>query len=277
MALTPGAVSLTSRSSTSIVVAGAVATGGSGTYTYQWYRSTGVDNVLTALGGATTASSVTDSTVSSGQLYAYVLYSTDTGTPANGSVASATVGPVLAYSPTTAGTASYTASVTGFTPVATPTDIFNIFGSNSKTISITRLEISGITSAATAITLDAQVFRRSTAGTLGSAVLTGLTAVPLDANNAAASAVVSTVGTANYTTLGTSTGLILSKKLPLTLSPATATDFPVNGVPVAFTFNDAGTQNCILRGTSQQIAINLNSASLPAGTALNILIEWTEQ
>lgn len=276
MALTSGAVSLTSKSTSQIVVAGAVATGGSGTYTYQWMRSTDGGSTYANIGGATTASSVTDSSVSSGGSYAYILVSTDTGVSPNVQTASAVVGPVILAATGVSGAQTFMASVTGFTPVATPTDIANIFGSASKTVSITRIEVSGITSAATAATLDLQLFKRSTVGTPGSAVLTGLTAVPLDANNGAATAVVSTVGTANYTTLGTSVGLVASKKLPLTLSPATATDFPISPV-VSFTFNDTGTQNAILRGTTQQFALNLNSAALPAGTALNVLIEWTEQ
>lgn len=276
MALTSGAVSLTSRSATQIVVAGAVATGGSGTYTYQWYRSTGVDMVWVALAGKTTAASVTDTTVSAGQLYAYLLVSTDTGVSPNVVTASTIVGPVLAQS-SAVGSSNFTyaASATAFTPVATPTDFFNIFGSSTKNILITRIEVSGMTSAATAITMDLQLIKRNTAGTLGSAVLTGLTAVPVDSANPAATAVASTVGTANYTTLGTSVGVVAARKIPLTLSPATATDFPISNV-VVFTFNDLAEQGIVLRGTADQLALGLNGATLPAGTSLDINITWEE-
>jgi hypothetical protein len=183
----------------------------------------------------------------------------------------------MAYSPITSGTQSYSAGVTGFTMVAAPTDILNIFGTGAKTISITRIEVSGITSAATAITLDAQIVKRSTAGTLGSAALTALTAVPLSSNNAAATAVVSTVGTANYGTLGTLVGVVATKKVPLTLSPATATDFPQNDTGVSFIFNDPSLQNLQIVNATEQVAINMNAPTLPAGTALNIFVYWTEQ
>lgn len=277
MPLTSGAVSLTSRSATSIVVAGAVATGGSGTYTYQWYRSTGTDNTWVALSGKTTASSVTDTTVSSGQIYAYLLVSTDTGVSPNVVVASATVGPVLAFTAGVGNTTGFTyaASTTAFTPVATPTDFFNIFGSASKTILVTRVEVSGMTSAATAITMDLQLNKRSTTGTLGSAVLTGLTIVPVDSTYPTATAVPSTVGTANYTTLGTLVGVVAAQKLSLTLSPATATDFPITR-PTVFTFNDLSEQGIILRGTSDQLALGLNGATLPAATSLNVNVTWIE-
>lgn len=78
MSFTSGAVSITSASASSIVVAGAVATGGSGTYTYQWYRSTDGGSTWAAIGGATTATGVTDSSVTAGIQYYYLLQSTDT-------------------------------------------------------------------------------------------------------------------------------------------------------------------------------------------------------
>ncbi|GAC1502631.1 MAG: hypothetical protein NVS1B10_07460 [Candidatus Saccharimonadales bacterium] len=276
MPLSSGAVSLSSRSSTSINLNGAVATGGTGPYTYQWYRSTGIDMVWSALAGKTTATSCNDTTVSGGVMYAYLLVSTDTGVTPNVVTASNVVGPVLAQSaPVASGAYTYAASITGFTPVATPTDIFNIFGSATKSVLVTRIEVTGITSSATASALDLQLIKRNTAGTLGTAVLTGVTAVPVDTNNPAATAVVSTVGTANYTTLGNLVGVVASKKLALTLSPATATDFPVGQV-VSFAFNDLNEQGIVLRGTSDQLALGLNSATLPAGTALSINITWEE-
>lgn len=276
--LVPGAVSLTSASSTSIVLAGAVTTGGSGTYTYQWYRATGgLGESYVALSGKTTAASCSDTTVVAGSVYSYVLVGTDTGTSTNGISSSAVIGPVLAYTAQNVGTNSYMASVSGFTPVAAPTDILNIFGSASKLVTVNRIKVTGITSAATAITLDCRLIKRSTAGTLGSAVLTALTATPLDSSNPAGSAVVSTVGTANYTTLGTIVGEVASEKLALTLSPATATDFPQSNVGAVFTFNDGVTQNVTLRGVAEQLAINLNAPTLPAGTVLNIFVEWTEK
>lgn len=171
---------------------------------------------------------------------------------------------------------TYSASVTNFSPVATPTDFWNIFGSATRIIRITRIEVCGTTSAATAAILDLRVIKRSTAGTLGSAALTGLTAVPHDSANAAATAVVSTVGTANYTTLGTIVGIVQSRTLSLDLTPFSATDFP-STIPLVFDFTNRNEQGLVLRGTSQQIGLNMNGDTLPAATALDINVVWTEE
>lgn len=172
--------------------------------------------------------------------------------------------------------ATYTASVTGFSPVASATDILNIFGSSSKTIRITRIEISGTTSAATAAVNDLQVIKRSTAGTLGSAVLTALTAVPHDSASAAASATISTVGTANYTTLGTSVGILQARKFTCQLATATATDFPIVP-PTIWSFTERSEQGIVLRGATQQLALNWNGGAVPAGCSLDISVTWTEE
>lgn len=78
MPLTSGAISVTSASASQIVLAGAVATGGTGPYTYQWYRSNDQGSTFVALAGQTTAASLTDATVSRGNLYYYKLESFDT-------------------------------------------------------------------------------------------------------------------------------------------------------------------------------------------------------
>lgn len=172
--------------------------------------------------------------------------------------------------------ATYTASVTGFTPVAAATDILNMFGSAGKTIRITRIEVTGTTSAATAAVSDLQVVKRSTVGTLGSAVLTGLTAVPLDSGSAAASATVSTVGTANYGTLGTLIGAVEARKFTCQLGTATATDFPIIP-PTVFTWTDHNEQGLVVRGAAQQVALNWNGGTVPAGCSLDISVSWTEE
>lgn len=166
---------------------------------------------------------------------------------------------------------TYSASVLDFTPVASPTDFFNIFGSATKTIRITRIEILGEATANNQI--DIVLVKRSTAGTLGSAVLTNLTAVPHDSNNAAATAVVSTVGTANYTTLGTLVGNVQSRSLSLP-NPSTST---ISSPSIVFDFTNRNEQGIVLRGITQQIAFNGNAESLPSGTVLDINITWTEE
>jgi hypothetical protein len=172
---------------------------------------------------------------------------------------------------------TFSASITGFVPVATPTDFFNLCGSATKTIRITRVEISGTTTAAAGAALDLQLIKRSTAGTLGSAVLTPLTAVPHDSNDTVvADAVANTVGTANYTTLGSLVGVVRAIKFALQLTPQTATDFPEMQSNV-LDFSSRNEKALVLRGVAQQIALSMNGGALPAGTLLDINITFTAE
>lgn len=85
MAFAAGALTLVSKTSTGAVLSSAVATGGTGPYTYQWYRSTtsgftpGAGNIIA---GATSLS-LSDSGLIPGTQYYYEVVATDTG---NGNV-----------------------------------------------------------------------------------------------------------------------------------------------------------------------------------------------
>lgn len=97
--------------------------------------------------------------------------------------------------------ATYQYSTSAFSMQATPTAFVVIQGSATKTLRIKRIRVAGVATAQGNMKI--QLARWSTAGTLGSAALTALTAVKHDINDPAATAVVSTVGTANYGTEGT--------------------------------------------------------------------------
>src|SRR6185503_20795903 len=90
MTLTAGTLTLGAVSQNSVAITSGVATGGTGPYTYQWYRSTttgfspGAGNLLT---GAT-ALALVDTTVVPNTPYFYKMVSTDTGN-SNATVTSA--------------------------------------------------------------------------------------------------------------------------------------------------------------------------------------------
>lgn len=165
--------------------------------------------------------------------------------------------------------ATYRYSGLAFTPVATPTDFIVIAGSATKTCRIKRIAISGVATAQGVIPI--QLIKRTTAGTLGSAVLTAVTAAKHDTNDAAPTCAVSTVGTANYTTLGTAQGTIAAARLNLpaasggTVTGATGFDFALRRDAPIF-----------LRGTSELVGINGNGGALPAGTVIDYEIEIEE-
>jgi hypothetical protein len=161
--------------------------------------------------------------------------------------------------------ATYRASKIALSPAASATDIFTITGSASKTIRVTRVRISGTeTTAGHAVF---QLIKRSTANTAGTSA--SVTAVPLDSNDAAASATVLSY-TANPT-LGTTIGSIAVSRIFL---PAAAT--ATGEESMLLTFGDLAAKALVLRGTSQVLAVNLNGATVTGGS-LHIEIEWTEE
>lgn len=171
--------------------------------------------------------------------------------------------------------ATYGYARSTFAIAATPTDVAIINGSASKTVRITRIEIEAHCTAATAATLEIQLIKRSTANA-GGTTTGSPTGVPYDSANAAATALMLCY-TANPTTTGTSLGIIRDGKLTPVLSPYTATDFPSHD-RLIFQFGDRpGTQEIVLRGTAEGLAINLAGAAIPAGLSMGISLETTEE
>lgn len=166
----------------------------------------------------------------------------------------------------------------GFTPVATPTDWLIIQG-GTRPARIKSIKFTGVATANG--TMPVQLIRRSTAGTLGSAVLTAIPAAlhdigggTLTAGDGVATATVSTVGTANYTTLGTQNptgGVLCVDRLSLA---TTATGLPTEQVKWDFAFHED--KSLYLRGVSDFICINGNGAAVPAGAAIDVEIEMEE-
>ncbi len=170
--------------------------------------------------------------------------------------------------------ASYSAAKLGLVPASSATDIFTITGSSTKTVRITRIEISGTTTSATPAALDIVLLKRSTANTGGTS--TGSpTPVPHDINDAAATATVLAY-TANPTT-GTLVGNLRNQKLMLMLATYTATDFPTDDKIIWDFGNRAGERAIVLRGTGDVLAINLNGVTATATASLDIAIEFTEE
>lgn len=163
--------------------------------------------------------------------------------------------------------ATYRWAVLDITPVATPQDVLIIQGSATKTVRIKKIGINGL--ATTAGQMPVQIIRRSAAGTAGSATLSAITPAKHDKNDPAATAVVSYVQTANYTTPGTSAGLLAVDRLFLNVATA---------APQGVVQDLAKQQDkpWILRGVTDFIVVNLNGAAVPAGGALDLLVEGEE-
>jgi hypothetical protein len=165
--------------------------------------------------------------------------------------------------------ATYRYAGVALAPVATPTDIIVIKGSATKTVVVKRVKLSGVATAQG--NMPFLLIRRSTAGTLGSAVLTAVTAAKHDTGDPAPTAVVSTVGTANYTTPGTAAGVEGVGRLSMGAAGSGAVD---NGLVWDFsTRRDAPLR---LRGASDFLVINANGAAVPSGGVIDYEIEIEE-
>jgi hypothetical protein len=159
---------------------------------------------------------------------------------------------------------SYRAGMIGLVPAAAATDVFGVCGSGIRTVIITRMQSTGIATAAT--TIDAAIIKRSTADTLGTSTAPAL--VPLDSTNIAATATV--LGyTANPTT-GTLTGIIAAQKMVLTTSAAASQMYPL----LQYWPNNI-TQGLTLRGVAECAYLNLNGQTT-AGNAIDVDVEWIE-
>lgn len=164
---------------------------------------------------------------------------------------------------------TYRYAVQAFAPVATPTAFLVIAGSATKVIRVKRIKIGGVATANG--NLQVQASRWSTAGTPGSAVLTALTAVKHDTGDATATAVVSTVGTANYTTQGTgSTVPFAADRIFLATTATGATQ------QLVYDFSTRQDKAFILRGATDILALSGAGSAVPAGGVLDIEIETEE-
>lgn len=147
--------------------------------------------------------------------------------------------------------------------------IFNIIGSASKTVTVKRITVSGMTLTAVGY-FAINIEKLSTASTGGTS--TTLAAVPLDTNNPVATAVVKAYTAAP--TKGALVGTIASWRALWQATVAAAA-----GVTDYFTFNFGDmreTKGVTLRGVAQELALVFPVVLASAGT-LAVDVEWTEE
>ncbi len=159
---------------------------------------------------------------------------------------------------------TFSTSITGLVPAASPTDIFTVLGSASKIVRITRIAITGTQTTATQ--RDVLLIKRSSADTGGTSSV--LTAGSHDSTNAASTAVVRAY-TANPSALGTSAGTIRTRKVFIGTTTSNSDEFIVE-------FGTRPSQAVVLRGVTESLAVNLNAAT-STGNNFDISIEWTEE
>lgn len=164
---------------------------------------------------------------------------------------------------------TYRYSVTAITPVATPTDFLLIQGSATMTGRIKSIRIDGKCTT-TAGKIIVQLLRRSTAGTIGSAVLTPISPMKHDPSDSVPTLTVSYVQTANYGTPGTLVAQGGVRRLFLNLDASGAS------TPAVWEFADKQDKPIFVRGTSDYLWINLAGSTLPTATVLDLECEIEE-
>lgn len=171
------------------------------------------------------------------------------------------------------GAAVFRASIPFTLGVATPTEVVVLQGSSTKTIRFTVMRVQGWST--TAGVMKWKLSRRTTAGTLGSAVLT---AIPTQGKNdsgtvASATLVASTVGTANYGTPGTLASILDCGVVGFNLAAQINNTLPWE--PTA-----RAAQAYVLRGTSDWLTLDggadAGGDAVPAGGVALITLEWVE-
>lgn len=164
--------------------------------------------------------------------------------------------------------ATYAASSAFTASAASATDVFQIYGSASKTIQVLKIYANG-TSATDEGVAYAYVIKRSTANSGGTSATA--TNVPLDSSNAAATAVIKSYS-ANPT-LGTGLGTISTSRIGYNRvagGTITSTD--------QFVLFDADKygQAVVLRGTSQGLVVNLNGVTPPHSPSFSFTVVFKE-
>lgn len=157
-------------------------------------------------------------------------------------------------------TTSYRASVQGLASAASATDIAVLPGNNTNTVLVNRVEVSCNQTTAGSITL--QLIKRSTADTAGTHA--NMTVMPDDSNFAAGVSVPLSY-TANPTT-----GTAVATVHPMFVSCLASGTAGAQDVYI-----ERFTKPIILRGTAQQLAVNLNGATVTGGS-FDVTFEYDE-
>lgn len=166
--------------------------------------------------------------------------------------------------------ATYAASSGFVTPAATPTDVFKIWGSASKTVRILKILV-GSNAASNEGIVPFFIIKRSTAGSGGTSA--AVTIVPLDSTFAAATCSVKTY-TANGT-VGTAVGNVMSGDIVFS---RTANGITVAGVANQVIFDaDKYGAALVLRGTAENLAVNFNGTTAPYVGDFSYTVIFTEE
>lgn len=170
---------------------------------------------------------------------------------------------------------TYAATSDATTLATSATDFFTLYGSSSKTVKVLKISAYNYSTGGNWIPLDKiRLIKRSSTASGGTS--TTLTAVPLDSQNAAATATAK-IYTANPT-VGSAVGTIcIRRAISLIQSAYLQPDNMQGRNADVFDYQLIG-QPIVLRGASEGIALNLDGVT-QQGTSPSMLVNviWTEE
>lgn len=187
------------------------------------------------------------------------------------SVTGATVGS-LESAPVDGQRATYVYTAFGITPYATPTDWILLQGSASKTVKVTRVDIRYYATAVAYV--EFHLVKRTAANTGGTSTSQAAFVAKYDSADPAQTGVIllyTVVPGALGAGVDVFTGRLLAQSLT-TAAGSQQTD------PVSYPRDAAAlvAKTLTLNGVAEFCAINFNSGAVPAGTKIDVLVEWEE-
>ena len=170
---------------------------------------------------------------------------------------------------------TYGCATLTYAPYALASDILVIIGSATTLVRVRRIAVSGRAtgSAQTAVPLDVGLYKRFTLNTGGNPTLLS-TVLHDTVINPAATATVQVYTAPPTIAAGGPTPPILFRAQQASLLSTTSGGA---GVPVEFDFGQMGGQSAVLRNANESLALSLGAVTVPAGTVLNLWLEWTEE
>lgn len=166
--------------------------------------------------------------------------------------------------------ASFAATGVGIAPASTATDIACLTGGAGVVVRVQSVRVNG--SAGTLITLPVLLTKNAVADTGGTAATGTALPVPYKLDSTNNAAIATTIAyTANPTINDSTPGIISAAEISLN---TTAALVGMGGVHFEWGLYPY-TQAPILRGTAQQLCVNLNSTS-PSSGLVNVTFRWTE-
>lgn len=171
------------------------------------------------------------------------------------------------------GVATFSVTSIGIVPAATPTDIFCLTGSATRTIRVKQVRVTG--TAGTAINITTYLMKHTIANTGGTAASTEATGLPTVVQMDSSLAAVSATATA-YTANPTIDATRAFFSAQTMLLPVTST--AVTAAPALWLFDPASSfAPPALRGIAQQLCVGYNGVTTPSSGVVSVNMIFTEQ